>query len=199
MDLFDSPLFWIILVWWLISTVLGAQARKRRREQAAAAQQKVREQLSQEEEEQPDEPASVAGPEWRESPEVGEVRPAQETGIFPPRQKIRRPASLTDIWREMQKGLTPTEIQPSPWWEAEELEKEAEPEAEGIEAAAQGTTTYMEMLDIGAPVPSKVTEPEKVPVTIRDRFMSLDLNSWQQAVVLKEVLDRPRAYRRQIR
>ena len=118
MDLFDSPLFWIILVWWLISTVLGAQARKRRREQAAAAQQKVREQLAQEQEEQLAEPVTGAEPEWRESPEIQEVPPARETEVLPARQEIRRPASLTDIWREMQKGLTPTEIQPSPWWEA---------------------------------------------------------------------------------
>ena len=199
MDLFDSPLFWIILVWWLISTLLGAQARKRRRAQAAAAQQQVREQLSQEQEEQPGEPVTGAEPEWRESPEVREMPTEQETEVFAPRQETRRPTSLTDIWREMQKGLTPPTIQPSMPWEAEEYEEEAEPEVEEMEAAAPLATVYEEKLDTGVPISSKEMEPERVPVPILDRFSALDLNSWQQAVVLKEVLDRPRAYRRRIR
>ena len=181
MGLFDSPLFWIILVWWLLSIFLGAKARKRRRVAMEMAALEVEEPVPPGPQETPrSEPSFVP----RETPEVIPAGPTELPPPLPPKPVT----PLQEIFRAL--GM---EDRP-PLFGA--LRAEPEPEITPVD---DQTPTV---------VPEKVSPPPVVPTTtpkpgpgIRRHYRASPLATlerltpWQQAVMMKEILDSPLALR----
>ncbi|MBA7602325.1 MAG: hypothetical protein GH143_01020 [Calditrichaeota bacterium] len=206
-SIFDSPLFWIIVVWWLLTTFLGGKARRRRAMRARSAQ--------------PDQPAAPFG---RPQPEIepaflpGQERPAEievEADVLeaepsttapgpqeypdrtgPPAPPTRPVSPLEDLFRKLgvAEELVPAVLRP---------EEEEAPLTEELEI-----TTMPELVE-EPPTPLPVEPPpararEYIPAP-RRRYpllaeTTLDrLTPLQQVVIFKEILDRPRAQRRAIR
>lgn len=179
--MFDSPLFWIVLVWWLVSTFLGAKARKRRR---AALEMAASE---------PEEPDPQGPRETLTSrpavapPETPDVIPAAP--VAPPPPPPAQPVTpLQEIFHALGMEQRP------PLFGA--LGAAPEPEIIPVEA---------ETLPVA---PRKAPPPQEAPTIapqpkaeIRPHSPALPLASlerltpWQQAVALKEILDSPLALR----
>ena len=179
--MFDKPLFWIILVWWLVSTFLGAKARKRRRA--------AREMAALEPEE-----AAPAGPlETVESEPAAIPRDAPEvipaTPVAPPPPIPARPATpLQEIFHTM--GM-----------------EDRPPLFGALRTAPQPAITLVEA-EIPLVAPPRPPPHRKATTIlpqpkdkIRPHYPALPLASlerltpWQQALVLKEILDSPLAVR----
>lgn len=179
--MFDKPLFWIILVWWLVSTFLGAKARKRRR---AAMEMAALEQ---------EEPAPLEPREMVESepaaapPETPDVIPP--TPVAPPQPIPAQPVTpLQEIFHAL--GM------------------EDRPALFGaLRAAPEPEITLVED-EPPLVEPQKPPPPREAPTVsplpkakIRPHYPALPLASlerltpWQQALVLKEILDSPLAVR----
>jgi hypothetical protein len=199
---FDSPLFWIIVIWWLLSTFLGAKARKRRALRAMA----TAEEESAEQAPPPDEEVEAEGVSQQERPFYLEAEDvATEEGpptMIPPQPgspgRVPRPAPkpglpLEDILRGL--GI-PRDVIPSPLRPEEEViipeELEPEPPLDIEPEPEEPEEVY----------PVHVTAP--VEPTIRDEYRMLAgvrlarLTPMQQAIVLKEILDSPIAFRRDL-
>jgi len=214
-SIFDSPLFWIIVVGWLLTTLLKSKARRRRAMQAQSAQ--------------PDQPAAPFGRPQQEvepafSPgqehlaeieveaEVLEAQPltsAPEPQEYPgrtrPSTRLRtgpappsRPVSpLEDLFRklgvaeELVPGVLRPEAGEAPLTEELEITTTPEPVEEPP------------MPPPVEPPPARVKEYISPPPRRRYPLLAettlARLTPLQRAIVLKEVLDRPRAQRRAIR
>ncbi len=211
---FESPLFWIIVVWWLLSVLLGRKARQRRAMQAQSAS--------------PDQPVAPFGvPQPEEEPalspgparfggievdeEVLEAEPS--TSIPEPREYPDRPlpapptrpvSPLESLFRGLgiTEDMVPAALRP----DREALLSEEPEAAFALEPEVSPEEEYPEV----PPEPPPVKAPparakEYIPAPGRRRSPLLAgttlgrLTPLQQAMVLKEVLDRPRAQRRAIR
>lgn len=188
--MFDNPIIWIVVVWWLFTTFLGAKARRRRRARASSP-----------------EPRMSPLPEparGREEPVyVGEVESDAEEmerePALPPtpvRPRIKPAISMKQLWRGL--GIEPEVVQ---FRELADQEAEVVEEAPPIPEPAP--------VAVAPPQPTKVPErvihePSAPPTAHRRHGRTISqvvagLTPLQQAVVLKEILDRPRALRRGIR
>lgn len=205
--MFDSPLLWIVVIWWLLTTILGVKARQRRAQARSAS---------------PDQPAAPPGPPEaavrRElPPERGRPQGVEIEGEVPGEQppavpgEVEPPSRPTSPLENLFRGLGITEelipegLRPGgevPWEEepapAPELETAAEPEA--APEPERGETPPE------PPCVERHLVSEREPVTPPTRHYPLlagtalaRLTPLQQAVVLKEILDRPRALHRDIR
>ncbi|UCD38324.1 MAG: hypothetical protein JSW54_02255 [Fidelibacterota bacterium] len=217
---FDSPLFWIIVIWWLLSTFLGAKARKRRAAQAAAEPELTRSG----ETPQPEAESELLDSRKRparleidttdmEQPPRGIPYPPNDRGVTPeilprktsrpaPTSKVKSP--LEEIFRGL--GLTQEMIPPQfrPEREAEppiELAPTPVTELEAVPEVDEKEEVRQELME-GAPPPSKAEYAAPrihAGYSLLSGALTTQLTSLQQAVVLKEILDRPRALRRGVR
>lgn len=188
--MFDSPIFWIVVIWWLLTTILGAKARRKRRAMASSPGRQ---------------PAPLPGParEREESGYDSEIEPDEEgmerEPALPPmpvRSRVKPAIPLEQLWRGL--GIEPEVVR---------FRELADQEEEVIEGAPP--IPEPEPVAVPAPQPTRVPERVKVetsaaPTAHRRRGLTISqavagLTPLQQAVVLKEILDRPRALRRGIR
>ena len=217
MDFFDSPLFWIVVIWWLLSTFLGAKARKRR----AAARS-----LSEPETEPPSAPEPEELRFGREDEEVEDLvqpvgieleeelpepvsQPVPSSGEYtdrvkavPPRKPTVPTPPLEQLVRSLgipkefiPSGILPVEEESLPEVEAEIAEPEGQPEEEMRRVS---TVPPMSEVSYGAEE-AQVTLETAAGISRLYESVFPSLTPIQQAIVLKEVLDRPRALRRDIR
>lgn len=195
MDFFDSPLFWIVVIWWLLSTFLGAKARKRR------ALQRLTELEGEEDAGQPmgveleeEVPESVTQPispavEYRDRTTPGPPRKAAIPK--PPLQQLARSLGIPKEF--IPSGILEEDEEPLP--EIAATEPENQPEKETVDPAPSLSAMQG---------PADVHEVEKADEAVHgishlNKSVFPSLTPLQQAIVLKEVLDRPRALRRGIR
>ncbi len=185
--MFDNPIFWIVVVWWLFTTFLGAKARRKRRAKATPPGRQ---------------PALLPGSarEREEPGYVDEIEPDEEgmerePALPPPpvRSPVRPTTPMEQLWRGL--GIEPEVVQ------FRELADQVE---EGVEVAPPIPEPEPEPLVAPTPLPPKEPEPATPPTAHRRRGLTISqavagLTPLQQAVVLKEILDRPRALRRGIR
>lgn len=212
-SIFDSPLFWIIVVWWLLTTFLGGKARRRRAMKAQSAQ--------------PDQPAVPFG---RPQPEIepafspGQERPAEievETDVLeaepsttapgpqeypdrtPPAPPTRPVSPLENLFRGLgiTEDMVPAALRPDreaflpvepdhdlvrePDISPEEEYTEAPPEPPPVESPPARAREYIPAPHRRYPLLAETTLTRLTPL--------------QQVVIFKEILDRPRAQRRAIR
>jgi hypothetical protein len=211
MDFFDSPLFWIVVIWWLLSTFLGAKARKRRAMQRLAEQESElpttvetdEVQFDLEDQEEAVRSVTVAAeekiPEPTQPPTVGDDRNQIKAG--PPRKAPIPKPPLEQLARTL--GI-PKEFIPSGIIAAEE-----EPAAEVEGAAEPVGSPEKEITEtaLATPVPDASYQSEETQAAIEttggithlQESVFPSLTPLQQAIVLKEILDRPRPFRRGIR
>ncbi|MEE9465861.1 MAG: hypothetical protein V3W14_09855 [Candidatus Neomarinimicrobiota bacterium] len=174
--MFDSPLFWIVVIWWLASTLLGAKARKRRR----AAQRLAEQELEPAADEwQPEAPAGEPAYLSEEEPGDEFVRPP--VPLPPPRKRPVTP--LQEIFRALGMEETPplfggmtAEVEPEP--------PPPEPEPPKIVAEVPQPPAKPDLK------PRPVVKPSQAYLSIPVAAMRR-LTPWQQAVVLKEILGTP--------
>ena len=212
-SIFDSPLFWIIVVWWLLTTFLGGKARRRRAARAAPP-------------DQPPAPFGVERPEGEpavsplgerpaEIKVEGEVLEAQPLTLAPEPQEYpgrTRPST------RLRTGPAPPSRPVSPLEDLFRKLGVAEELVPGVLRPEAGEAPLTEELEITT-TPEPVEEPpmpppvEPPPARVKEyisppprrRYPLLAettlarLTPLQRAMVLKEVLDRPRAQRRAIR
>ncbi len=179
--MFDSPLFWIILIWWLLSIFLGAKARKRRR---AAMEMEA----SEPEEPTPPGPRETLESEPavvpRETPEVIPASPTELPLPLPPKPVT----PLQEIFHALGMEERP------PLFGA--LRVAPEPEITPVEAETPAVAPEKVSPTPVAPTTTLKRQPEirrdypALPLAFLER-----LTPWQQAVALKEVLDSPLALR----
>jgi len=188
--LFDNPIFWIVAIWWLLTTLLGSKARRKRRARATPPEPRM---------------SPLPGPahEREEPVYVGEVKPdeeemEQEPALPPPpvRPIVKPAISLEQLWRGL--GIEPEVVQ---------FRGLADQEEEVIGVAPP--IPEPAPVAVAPPQPTKVPErvihePSAPPTAHRRHGLTISqavagLTPLQQAVVLKEILDRPRALRRGIR
>ena len=198
--MFDKPLFWIILVWWLVSTFLGAKARKRRRAAMEMAAQEPEETAALEPEETaPVEPREMVesepdvipryAPEVIPATPVAPPQPIPTTPVAPPQPIPAQPVTpLQEIFHKL--GM---EDRPSLFGA---LRAAPEPEITLVEAeiplvAPQRPPPRRKATTI-LPQPKDKIRPHypALPLASLER-----LTPWQQALVLKEILDSPLAVR----
>ncbi|MFC1480983.1 hypothetical protein ACFL6E_01900 [Candidatus Neomarinimicrobiota bacterium] len=167
--MFDSPLFWIFLIWWLLSAVAGNKKRKAKLQASMADELVDKPDITPEVDIQHPDEQPLTVPQFLE-----ELKPHEP----------ERPPALAEIMRGL--GLFPDQpIAPVIVPEVEVLEPEPEPLQEEVEEVAFE----------GSPAVAR-EEPATVHQS-RDplnRFACLP--PLQRAIVLKEVLDRPKALRR---
>ncbi len=178
MAFFDSPIFWIVVVWWLLTTFLGAKSRKQRA-------QRLKEAALQQEPTQA-EPSTAEEVE----PEPWEPEPPLTTEAEPPaRVRAAPPPIFKELWRELgiQVELPKPEVAIPIWQEPEPEELAVEDAVPAAEAAAAEQ----------APVVSAKERPYKAPLYLTAGMAHL--SPWQQAIVYRTVLGRPRALQRDFR
>ncbi len=180
MGLFDSPLFWIILVWWLLSTFLGAKARKRRLATRKMAALEAEEPAPPKPPETADLAPSVVP---RDAPEVIPAIP-----VAPPPPIPAQPVTpLQEIFHALGMEQRP------PLFGA--LRATPEPIIP-VEAETPLLEPVKAPLPQAAPTISPPREAEIRPHSPAWPLASLErLTPWQQAVALKEILDSPLALR----
>ncbi len=179
--MFDSPLFWIVAIWWLLSTFLGAKARKRRRAAVEMAASEPEEPVPPGPRETPESEPAVAP---LETPDVIPATPVAP----PPPPPAQTVTPLQEIFHALGMEQRP------PLFGA--LRAAPEPEIIPVEAE----TPLVE--------PAKLPPPREAPAIShrpkaksRPHYPVLPLASlerltpWQQALVLKEILDSPLAVR----
>ncbi len=222
-SIFESPLFWIIVVWFLLTTFLGGKARRRRAMQAQAAPP-----------DQPPAPFGVERPEGEPTVSLGQERPveikvegealeAQPPTAAPEPQEYpgrTRPSTRlrTGPSAQLRTGPAPPSRPVSPLEDLFRKLGVAEELVPGVLRPEEGEAPLTEELEITTtpepveeqPMPPPV-EPtpagakEYIPAPRHRRYPLLAettlarLTPLQRVVVLKEVLDRPRAQRRAIR
>jgi hypothetical protein len=217
MDFFDSPLFWIVVIWWLLSTFLGAKARKRRaaarilsepETEPTSAPEPEELRFGREDEEDEDlvQPVGIEPEEEFPEPATQPISPSGEyvdrVKAGPPRKPPVPTPPLEQLVRSLgipkefiPSGILPVAEEPLPEVEAEIAEPEGQPEEE------------MRQVSTIPPVPEASYGAEEAQVTLKTaggitrlyKSVFPSLTPIQQAIVLKEVLDRPRALRRDIR
>ncbi len=178
--MFDSPLFWIVLIWWLLSTFLGAKARKRRRAAMEMA-------ASEPEEPDPQGPWDTLESQSAVAPlETPEVIPA--TPVAPPPPLPTQPVTpLQEIFHALGLEQRPPlfgvpEAAPEPIIPVEVETRKVAPEK--VSPTTVATTTTLK------PEPEIRRHYPASPLASLER-----LTPWQQAVALKEILDSPLALR----
>ena len=181
--MFDSPLFWIILIWWILTTVLGSKARraKRARQQAMMSQDAGDTETG--EDEQAFDPA--------DRPRSG------FPGVLPEQRPEPRSFSpLQEIWRNLgiDEGLStiiaPVEEEPTaPEPVAEPVAPPRSPAEQALQTVA-GEQDWQVMRDASKPYRTSRSRPELMEMRALKRLTPI-----QQAVVLKEILDTPLALR----
>ncbi len=181
MGLFDSPLFWIILVWWLLSTFLGAKARKRRLATRKMAALEAEEPAPPKPPETADLAPSVVP---RDAPEVIPAIP-----VAPPPPIPAQPVTpLQEIFHALGMEQRP------PLFGA--LRATPEPEIIPVEAETPPVAPQKTPPPRDAPTIAPKVKMEIVLHYPAWPLASLErLTPWQQAVALKEILDSPLALR----
>ena len=181
----DNPIIWIVAIWWLLTTFLGAKARRKRRAKATPPESQIS-------------PVPGPGRKWEEPSDIGEVEPDAEEmerePALPPtpvRSSVGPALSMEKIWRGL--GIEPEVVQ---------FRRPADDEEEVVEDAPP--IPEPEPLVMPTRLPPKESEPATPATAHRRRGLTITqvvagLTPLQQAVVLKEILDRPRALRRGIR
>ncbi|MCK4578647.1 MAG: hypothetical protein KAU50_07640 [Candidatus Marinimicrobia bacterium] len=182
--IFDSPLLWIILIWWILTTVLGSKAKRKRqaRQQAMMAQ-------------------AADDSETGEDEQAADRLDTLPTG-FPGGQPEQRPeprsvSPLQEIWRNLgfEEGpfqiIAPVEEEPTaPEPVAEPVEPPRPPVEQILKPAAAGERDWQVMRDASKPYKARRRRPGLMELRTLKRLTPI-----QQAVVLKEVLDNPLALR----
>jgi len=183
MAFFDSPIFWIIVVWWLLTTFLGAKSRKQR-------VQRLKEEAARQQEQTLAEPSTAEEVE----PEPWEPEPQLTTEAEQPaRVRTAPPAIFKELWREL--GIPAEMLKPEP---VQPIREEPEPEELAVEDAAPVTEAAAAEQ---APVVSAEERPYKPPAQAPLYLTAgmAQLSPWQQAIVYRTVLGRPRALQRDFR
>lgn len=216
MDFFDSPLFWIVVIWWLLSTFLGAKARKRRAMQRLAEQEtelpttaepdEVQFEMEAEEDRDVIRPVSIEGEEKTSEPITQPVPPTRGYGDRVKAGTPRKPQIPKPPLEQLARSLgIPKEFIPTGIITAEE-EPTVEEDVETAEPVGPPEKEIQETAP-PIPVPDVSYRPEGIPTAIEtasgisylhDSVLP-SMTPLQQAIVLKEILDRPRALRRGIR
>ncbi len=212
-SIFESPLFWIIVVWFLLTTLLGGKARRRRAAQAAPP-------------DQPPAPFGVEQPEGEPAVSPGQERPAEikveaEVLEAQPLTSAPEPQEYPGRTRpstRLRTGPAPPSRPVSPLEDLFRKLGVAEDLVPGVLRPEAGEAPLTEELEITT-TPEPVEEPpmpppvEPPPARVKEyvlprpyrRYPLLAettlarLTPLQRVVVLKELLDRPRAQRRAIR
>jgi len=219
-SIFESPLFWIIVVWFLLTTLLGGKARRRRAAQAAPPAQPAAPFGVERPEGEPavsplgERPAEIeveaevleaqpltSAPEPQDYP--GRTRPSTRlrTGPAPPSRPV---SPLEDLFRKL--GVAEEMVPPALRPERETFP----PEEPGLAPVPMPEISPEPERAEAPPEPPPIKPPpppvkEYVPPRPDRRYPLLAettlarLTPLQRAMVLKEVLDRPRAQRRAIR
>jgi len=215
-SIFESPLFWIIVVWWLLTTFLGGKARRRRREMQAQAAPP----------DQPPAPFGVERPEGEAAISPGRERPAEievEAEVLDAQPLTSTPElqeypGRTGPSTRLRTGPAPPSRPVSPLEDLFRKLGVAEELVPGVLRPEAGEAPLTEELEITTtpepveepPMPPPVEPPparvkEYISPPPRGRYPLLAettlarLTPLQRVVVLKVVLDRPRAQRRAIR
>lgn len=212
-SIFESPLFWIIVVWFLLTTLLGGKARRRRAARAAPP-------------DQPPAPFGVERPEGESAVSPLGERPAEievETEVLEAQPPTSAPEpqeypGRTRPSTRLRTGPAPPSRPVSPLEDLFRKLGVAEEMVPGVLRPEAGEAPLTEELEITT-TPEPVEEPpmpppvEPPPARVKEyisppphrRYPLLAettlarLTPLQRVVVLKEVLDRPRAQRRAIR
>ncbi len=166
--MFDSPVFWAILIWWLLSNFLGS---KRKRQRAIKAPP----------------PQPGVGPEPVKADEAP-PQPEEQAPLSPLDLLKRRPpsqvGSLKELWAAVAAELSPSEPV------VRDFAEEVAPDELIIE----------EVPPPPPPPPAKpriVTEAKPAPLAVQSPLQALTTESqlpWspmQQAIILREIFDRP--------
>lgn len=202
--MFDNPIFWIVAIWWLLSTVLGRKARKKRAQARQAAQQRAYE--AEQSAVATDIAADIPvdpGPEPRyvepdqPEPEFEGPRPSE------PPPLLRREPSLEDFLRGLGLGGQPAPQVMQPEFDEAEpaAQPEPEPEPPPVPEEVRPRHTAMSAPSPSADAYSTAGRASRslTEYPLLGRNVLAELTPLQQAVVLREVLDAPRALRRGIR
>ncbi|MFB0516522.1 MAG: hypothetical protein ACETWG_07955 [Candidatus Neomarinimicrobiota bacterium] len=207
MDFFKSPLFWIIVIWWLLSTFLGARARRRRAMQARSAPPgkpvtpaekpapKVGREVTFQRERPPEARVEVEALEKRRPPRPVSPRLSAREGRPEPPPKPAMP--LEDVLRKLglAEELIPGVLRPETEEPALEEEPEILAEPEPVEAPPEPPPVK--------PIPTR--RAEYVAPRVEPSYPLLPeailgrLSPLQQVILLREVLGAPRALRGSIR
>lgn len=169
--MFDSPLFWIALIWWLLSAVAGHKKRKRQAQSPKPEVVLDEPVVLFDDEYEPPAEQPPAAPQYFEQPITPEQVPSAEP-----------PPSLADLLQRL--GIVPKQS-----LEPVFVPEEVVPEPEPPQAPAEEVPVE-EVPAVRADIPRYVRR-EKSPLDRFDRLPAL-----QRAIILKELLDRPKALRR---
>lgn len=197
--MFDNPIFWIVAIWWLLSTFLGGKARRRRAQRARAMAQQ---QLAVDEE-----GAQAEG--TLEETYIPSPPPAAELDAEPPpeeapasvplfQRSIMREPSLEDFLRGMGISRGPVVDEYPPEEDFVEPEEEPLPIPEPV-AAVEAPAEEIHAADRGAYAIREISRRTQQSFPLLSPESLARWTPLQQIVVLKEVLDAPRALRRGIR
>ena len=202
--MFDNPIFWIVAIWWLLSTLLGGKARKKRALARQAAQRRAFEA------EQSGPTADIVadlpvdpGPEPRQVEPEGPEPYIEAPRPSGPPPLLRREPSLEDFLRGLGLGGQPGPEAMQPAFDEAELAVEPEPEPEPPPEPEHLRPTHRAMRPDSASADAYSTAGilprSSTEYPLLGRNVLAELTPLQQAVVLREVLDAPRSVRRSIR
>lgn len=183
--MFDNPFIWIVLIWWLLTSFLGAGKKRRARLRAVVAEQPP--EIADQEEVEP--PRVVASPGTVPPVSAPVSIPEPDTPVPEPRRP-KKP-TLQDLFKQL--GLEPRiDAGPEPETEPEPAQVEVIPEpvaepppvVERLPDAVFHTASAYDLPTIpsAASLPTGLTRRHWTPL--------------QQMVIFKEVLDRPKGFRR---
>ena len=202
--MFDNPIFWIVAIWWILSTLLGSKARRRRR--ALRAQLEAPQEASVEQATAPEEAPWEVEPGHAPTGAIaveGEPLETEPEAPAPPAPPLlRREPSLEDFLRGL--GLAKPTLAEQPPADLGPAEPAVVPVPEP-EPPPRPTATPSPKHKAARPADRDAYAIQSVSTRAMGEFPLLGseklsrLTPLQQAVVLKEVLDAPRALRRRIR
>lgn len=188
--MFDSPFFWIVAIWWLLSNVLGKGKRRKVRQVEPLPMEESEDYLY--EEPLVDDPFSAPGPGTVE-PEPDRVEPESQPvypQVPPPLAPLK--STLKDLWRTLERELgdpappvasvpvqepsiQPREpVEPPPPAPPKVVERVQPREHDEVEVWGTTTTTFRQPLE---------------------RYSSR-WTTVQQAVIFREIIGPPLALRR---
>ncbi len=212
-SIFDSPLFWIVFIWWLISTIFGAKARQRRALQARSrkSEQPPVAGIDTRIEDEPEMEPGWEGPaEMETEGELLEAETMESDSGFGEISEQQRPSlppglasPLESLFRSLgvpESGL-PSALRPQrdifPLKPPEPVEVTPEsPPVEPIEVAPEPLPVEPAVRPM---VRKEYIQPSRREYPLLPDTTLARLTPMQQAILFKEILDRPRAQRRAIR
>ncbi len=189
--MFDNPIFWIVVIWWLLTTFLGGKARRKRRSQRSQQRQSPPAGSKFGAPTRPAQPQEEPGSFTEAEFEAEEVEPEyspppQPTPFFGPTKPV---TSLEDLWQRLGRITQ------------EEAPLEVIPDEPIVVEPIPPPPDPVPVPDVPAPAVTSFWDASSPDQEDDDRLNRAvaSLTPLQQAVVLNEILDRPRALRRGIR